>query len=319
MILSSNGRRSVIAVTILALSAATAWAAIEAYIHELRERPSVYSGKVVTIEGKVADVQPGETRISESSYTLQDDFGDTILVTTEDPPSIDSTVRVRGFVALNASGRPFLYERERTGASGATPGGGSAFPITQEYVVGAGVIFGILLLVVLVVARRPRAPRAPAGLPAAGHTPNAAASPMAGQSPIRPNAARTGQPAPTTRVEEPTRQATVAYLDGIRATLTVSEGASNVGGVYPILTKEVTIGRTGDICLPEDHLTISNEHAKIEYEGDGKFKLTHVSHTNTTKVNGEALTDARVLEAGDTVHLGATVLKFDSELVQPQA
>jgi hypothetical protein len=133
----------------LALSAATAWAAIEAYIHELRERPTVYNGKVVTIEGKVTDVQPGETRISESTYALQDDFGDKILVTTEDPPSINSTVRVRGFVALDTSGKPFLYERERTvvrggaaggGSSGASDGG-STFPISQEYVIGAGVIF----------------------------------------------------------------------------------------------------------------------------------------------------------------------------------
>ena len=118
---ATNRRARAFVAAMLAVCAVTAWAAIEAYIHELRDKPSVYNGKVVDIEGKVTDVQPGETRITESSYTLLDDFGDKIVVKTDDLPSINSTVRVRGFVALDAVGAPFLYERERSGAAASWP------------------------------------------------------------------------------------------------------------------------------------------------------------------------------------------------------
>ena len=128
------------------------------------------------------------------------------------------------------------------------------------------------------------------------------------QPPPLPRVAKPGR-VPTTKYEG-RRQPTVAFLDGM-ASLTIIEGPADVKKVYPITQKESIIGREGDIKLSEAHQAVSNEHARLTYEGEGKFTLTHLSRTNTTKVNDQNITQSRSLQSEDEIQLGVTKLRFE--------
>jgi pSer/pThr/pTyr-binding forkhead associated (FHA) protein len=80
-------------------------------------------------------------------------------------------------------------------------------------------------------------------------------------------------------------------------------------------TADVTLGR-GDgppgvhIKLPVE--TVSRHHARMQYES-GRWRITNLSHTNPTIVNGEELIaaeGARWLEDGDTIEMGELVFRF---------
>jgi len=75
--------------------------------------------------------------------------------------------------------------------------------------------------------------------------------------------------------------------------------------------KETIIGRNGDIKLSEAHLTVSGEHARLTYIGDGQFILTHLSRMNPTQVNGQYVTESCPLKSGNEIQLGGTKLRFE--------
>jgi predicted component of type VI protein secretion system len=78
---------------------------------------------------------------------------------------------------------------------------------------------------------------------------------------------------------------------------------------------DVTLGR-GDgpadthIKLPAE--TVSRHHARMQYD-HGRWRITNLSRTNPTIVNGEELIaaeGARWLEEGDTIEMGEITLRF---------
>ncbi len=113
------------------------------------------------------------------------------------------------------------------------------------------------------------------------------------------------------------RVPTTPYLEGLRASLTVTEGPADVNEVYSITKKESIIGRKGDIQLSAAHLMVSGEHARITYLGEGQFTLTHLSRTNPTQVNGQDVTESRSIRSGDDIQLGGTKLRFEVTHVTP--
>jgi putative ABC transport system ATP-binding protein len=92
------------------------------------------------------------------------------------------------------------------------------------------------------------------------------------------------------------------------------EGASEeteLGEVY-------TIGRArdNDLCLEED--IVSRHHARIEREADG-YVLVDLGTSNGTLVNGERLTDARLLRANDRITVGSQEFEFRVAPAAPAA
>ena len=84
------------------------------------------------------------------------------------------------------------------------------------------------------------------------------------------------------------------------------------GKMFELNQDEITIGRSDErtICLKDP--TVSTLHCKITRNGD-KFIIADAGSTNGTKVNGAPLTEARELQNGDTVKIGAFELLYDSE------
>jgi hypothetical protein len=79
-------------------------------------------------------------------------------------------------------------------------------------------------------------------------------------------------------------------------------------------TPEITIGRGAGPRHRHARLrsvTVSRAHARMRFEGE-RWKLTNLSETNPTVVNGEvlALHASRLLEHGDRLELGEVVLRY---------
>ncbi|MBI1925515.1 FHA domain-containing protein [Candidatus Poribacteria bacterium] len=272
-----------------------AWAAPRLYVNDVLSNPARYYNTVVEIEGDVTNVTPGTTTLTSGLYKLTDDLDGQIEVRTRELPAIGKRFVVKGMVSQEAATSiPYLRELSRK-----APG----FPVVGLVV--AAVVFLLLVVVLLVLVFRPqRVAEAPQPVVPATNTP--------ARQGTSENA--TSQPTgwiPTTRHEESRYQPTVAYLEGVQASLTLIEGPADVNKVYPITKRESIIGRDGDIKLSKAHLTVSNEHARLTYLGSGQFTLTHLSRTNTTQVNGQHVTENRPLESGDEIQLGATTLRFE--------
>jgi hypothetical protein len=71
-----------------------------------------------------------------------------------------------------------------------------------------------------------------------------------------------------------------------------------------------TIGRGRDCDVVLEDSGISRRHAEIRPSGDG-WTLEDLGSTNGVLVNGEKLTGARALSAGDRVELGSTEIVFE--------
>ena len=83
-----------------------------------------------------------------------------------------------------------------------------------------------------------------------------------------------------------------------------------------LVEDEIVIGRmtTLDGALAPDH-SISRRHARIRHVGDGAFDVEDEHSRNGTFLNGERLEEARGLQTGDQLKIGATVF----EVTVPEA
>jgi len=95
--------------------------------------------------------------------------------------------------------------------------------------------------------------------------------------------------------------------EGLPGKLVVIYG-DHLGKQYHLGTKKMLIGRTGQSGILIDDSSVSREHALIERK-DGRFILEDLKSTNGTFINGE-LVDVRVLNHGDKIRIGNTVLQF---------
>jgi pSer/pThr/pTyr-binding forkhead associated (FHA) protein len=81
---------------------------------------------------------------------------------------------------------------------------------------------------------------------------------------------------------------------------------------------DITLGRADGppyrhIKLPVE--TVSRTHARLQYE-DGRWRITNLSQTNPTVVNGHELDDAsrsRWLDDGDRIQIGEMVFRFRAD------
>jgi predicted component of type VI protein secretion system len=83
---------------------------------------------------------------------------------------------------------------------------------------------------------------------------------------------------------------------------------THLGRQYHLNPKRMVIGRTDRSNILIDDSSVSREHASIERK-DGRFILEDLKSTNGTFINGESV-DVRVLNHGDKIRIGNTVLQF---------
>ncbi len=95
--------------------------------------------------------------------------------------------------------------------------------------------------------------------------------------------------------------------EGVSAALHVLEGPGK--GELIAIHGALQVGRGENNGLVIGDRNVSTLHAMIEPAGTGKFRIRDLESRNGTFVNGEKVTD-RMLDDGDVVVLGSSVLKF---------
>lgn len=80
------------------------------------------------------------------------------------------------------------------------------------------------------------------------------------------------------------------------------------GKEYPLTSKTMILGRTGENDIVIEHHSISRNHAKIVID-DGAVKMVDLQSKNGIRVNGE-LWEESVLKSGDVVELGKVQFRF---------
>jgi FHA domain-containing protein/uncharacterized protein DUF4388 len=91
--------------------------------------------------------------------------------------------------------------------------------------------------------------------------------------------------------------------------LTPDESPDNV---FPLLDAECLIGRkvTKEVAFSVDDGSISSKHAKLTRTADG-FLIEDLGSKNGTFVNGEKVTEKRLLADGDLIRLGKVIMTFN--------
>ena len=90
--------------------------------------------------------------------------------------------------------------------------------------------------------------------------------------------------------------------DGWSATLVEVVGGAE-GNEYPMDRQRMVLGRGPEVDLAFADEELSAQHAAFEHTRGG-FCVTDLGSTNGTRVNGEAISGARLLAHGDRVELG---------------
>lgn len=137
---------------------------------------------------------------------------------------------------------------------------------------------------------------------AAGAPPSGAAPPVA---PPRRERRKDRSPPPPSAV--PSTPA-AASSSGSPTQLVVVEPAARQGTVH-VLGGESTVGRAGGCQVRVDDTFASQLHARV-YAAQGGYVVEDLGSTNGTFVNGERITAPRVLQRGDRLQVGNTVLEL---------
>ncbi len=81
------------------------------------------------------------------------------------------------------------------------------------------------------------------------------------------------------------------------------------GAEYPIVGKNLLIGRGEECDLAINHGSVSRVHAEIVAIADGRYELIDRGSANGIRINGVEM-DRALLDARDTIELGDIVLKY---------
>lgn len=76
----------------------------------------------------------------------------------------------------------------------------------------------------------------------------------------------------------------------------------------------VTIGRQPDNSVMLGDLTVSRQHARLEYIENGHYwMLENLSRTNPARLNGELVQKKEIIFDGDHISIGAYTIVFRDE------
>jgi len=107
--------------------------------------------------------------------------------------------------------------------------------------------------------------------------------------------------APVKSKTDPTRRITFV------GSLTPDDAPDNV---YPLMDAEHTIGRAPTNSITIANGSVSTNHARILKSADG-FVIEDLKSRNGTFVNGEKVTEKRLLVDGDLIRLGKVIMTFN--------
>jgi hypothetical protein len=96
--------------------------------------------------------------------------------------------------------------------------------------------------------------------------------------------------------------------DGGARQLVVVEPAALQGRAFPV-TGQITIGRAANCQITVDDTFVSQMHARV-YPYDGQTVVEDLGSTNGTYLNRNRLSGAMVMQPGDRVQVGNTVLEL---------
>jgi diguanylate cyclase (GGDEF)-like protein len=81
-------------------------------------------------------------------------------------------------------------------------------------------------------------------------------------------------------------------------------------GFHAFIEGRTVIGRNSNCTFPLHDLKVSGHHATITPNGDGEFVLEDLQSTNGTRVNGVPVAERRILQDGEKIFVGETVIRF---------
>lgn len=105
--------------------------------------------------------------------------------------------------------------------------------------------------------------------------------------------------------------ATQMQLSAGTTFLTIVRGSAPVDRIDLDNIHALKIGRSGSCDLVLNDATVSGEHVQMTLENDG-WHIANISQTNGLFINGNKVLKY-TLQDGDTIELGAAVLKFDTD------
>lgn len=91
--------------------------------------------------------------------------------------------------------------------------------------------------------------------------------------------------------------------------LVVVSPADMAGTAHPLTSSECTVGRGGDCDVVVNDAYVSHRHALVRRVPDA-WTIQDAGSTNGTWLNGERVTDARILHPGDHVAVGGVVMEL---------
>jgi len=117
--------------------------------------------------------------------------------------------------------------------------------------------------------------------------------------------------APAARPAKPDRRARKAEKrtrQPPQPQLVVVEPADQRGRSYP-LGNELTVGRAAGCQVTVDDTFVSQLHARV-FLRDGRYLVEDLGSTNGTYLNRQKVSGPMVMQAGDRLHVGNTVLEL---------
>jgi hypothetical protein len=90
--------------------------------------------------------------------------------------------------------------------------------------------------------------------------------------------------------------------------LIVVEPAALAGRAFPV-NEQLTIGRSAQCQIAVDDTFVSQMHARV-FPHEGQFVVEDLGSTNGTYLNRNRLSGAMVMQRGDRIQIGNTVLEL---------
>lgn len=123
-------------------------------------------------------------------------------------------------------------------------------------------------------------------------------------------------PAPSVPTASEARAAALAPSVGpargaaapVPAQLVVLEPPEDRGRIYA-LDDEITVGRAAGCAVTVDDTYVSQVHARV-FRRDGNYLVEDLGSTNGTYLNQKKVTGAMVMQQGDRLQIGNTVLEL---------
>jgi hypothetical protein len=283
--------------------------AAQEWISDILANPARYWNRTVTVIGDVQAVvanPPGTTR---GTFAILDDSGQIpLVVQTKDLPPIGKTFEVTGVIIQdpNNTTQPLMREFKRS-----SPGPSANMKLLLY---GGGGLFLILLIIFIILLAKPKQAAAPQQTIRPAAPPRSTPPPPAPYAPVSPDKTTKIPTARTVAAAPPSPDKTQVFMS-LGAEIVVDKGPDKDKEFT--LHKQVSmIGRAGarqnEIQLSDD--TVSKEQASVYYDSSSKnFTLKNESQTNVTQLNGKMLTEPVILNNGDQIEMGKTVLRFIKE------